>query len=1056
MPARYYKTRKTARGSAKTARGSAPSTPQEYGGTIGSAVAPQQGVYYSSTGEHLGPSGATGALPSGTTPSQMEGSVTPYGGVVNPATGQPSQTASKQAEREAALSKPTATQKLGEKPKSIGYQTVGGRTQTRVSATIVKPVVGLSEGFARRASEEGVSVSKPTTPFITQQGRTTRPTSILTYPKNEERPTQIVEAEKPVGVFVPSKKFFEKYTGVVKEEAAKSEAEYQKAKKEVSLEYLGFAPRKSVSPTTPRLEEPFFYETVKTTTELPEGGFLTTTTYKSPTVEKVTPLTKLQDWMASLQPKGIAASSKEMGGMIASVKPTQAEYEELAQQYGTRKVTRLWESKVLSPPIEKFFGVTDDQLAIAKVEREQGVEVWTKRKAEGEKWGLNPAIFENPLVNIEKAGDQLSLKGVSPEAVADYKERARGVFEGEEKLKVGFVKDFLAKPVTEVAPALLLGGMFSVGENAAFQILTDAKFAKPLFEALTTPTGHKVVSLAKGALVTTWVGSEALNVAMSEDPYRTAGGSIGSMGTTILGAYGGSKFMDLQAIRRSFWGSSIRRYEEVSGIKAITPESKLKAFETARIEGRLLTPEEKIKLGSEKSVEQIQKELREASDIVAEMRNKFLPENKPITVEELMKVESIKTRAKAKRVMKVLEQSEVIYGGGISGALYGVEKGEGVSTSDIDPYALNSKAFARTVKKGKVEGVFDPHPVSAMGETGTAQLEGFRTNVLKPSGKKVLQTGFMEQWSRKIEGGIRFFNALEEGAVGRGKDLPYVAKMKERYLFGEELPASMKPKLEKPSFKAVVVTPAKIGKLADTARWGTAKDAVKEGERLAEELKLNRAKMVSEEQARMRWAEQEKIRWDWKPPAEKGKGKGKPIEWKGAKETYPSAKGKGVTVISKPRVSVLSGKPSGKPYSYPSIPPSPSIVSGPSDSIVPSPSSGGGSSGGSGGGSSGKGSSYSYKSSRYSSGYGSSYSGGSSYSSYSSSVTMPPDVPSLSFGGGGGGKGWGKAKKLKKRYAPSLYGSTFAVVQKKSRKSLFSGFEVRGLTAKQASKIWKF
>ena len=1034
MPARYYKSR-------RSPRGSAPRAPQEYGGTIGSAVAPQQGVYYSSTGEHLGASGATGALPSGTTPSQMEGSVTPYGGVVNPATGQPSQTASKQAEREAALSKPTATQKLGEKPKSIGYQTIGGRTYTRLGSP--RPVVSLSEGFAKKVEEQKVSVQRPVTPFISQKGEWAKPTAILPYPKMEYKKGVKEEVFKvvPPKEIVSSEKFFEKYTGVVKEEAAK----FAKEKETASLAYLGLAPS---------VEKPFYYEETKTTTTTPEGVTLTTTNYQAPTVARGVNLwAKFNNWLYPEQ-KGIAA--KEYGGMIASVKPTQEEWGELAEQYGTRKTTRLWESKVLSPPIEKFFGVTDDQLAIAKVEREQGVEVWTKRKAEGEKWGLNSAIFENPLVNIEKAGEQLSLKGVSPEAVADYKERARGVFEGEEKLKVGFVKDFLAKPVTEVAPALLLGGMFSVGENAAFQILTDAKFAKPLFEALTTPTGHKVVSLAKGALVTTWVGSEALNVAMSEDPYRTAGGSIGSMGTTIVGAYGGSKLMDLQAIRRSFWGSPIRRYEEVSGIKAITPESKLKAFETARIEGRLLTPEEKIKLGSEKSVEQIQKELREASDIVAEMRNKFLPENKPITVEELMKVESIKTRAKAKRVMKVLEQSNIIYGGGVSGALYGVEKGEGVSTSDIDPYALNSKAFARTVKKGKVEGVFDPHPVSAMGETGTAQLEGFRTNVLKPSGKKVLQTGFMEQWSRKIEGGIRFFNALEEGAVGRGKDLPYVAKMKERYLFGEELPASMKPKVEKPSFKAVVVTPAKIGKLADTARWGTAKDAVKEGERLAEELKLNRAKMVSEEQARMRWAEQEKIRWDWKPPAEKGKGKGKPIEWKGAKETYPSAKGKGVTVISKPRVSVLSGKPSGKPYSVPSITPSPSIVSSPSDSIVPSPSSGGGSSGGSGGGSSGKGSSYSYKSSRYSSGYGSSYSGGSSYSSYSSSVTMPPDVPSLSFGGGGGGKGWGKAKKLKKRYAPSLYGSTFAVVQKKSRKSLFSGFEVRGLTAKQASKIWKF
>jgi hypothetical protein len=65
-------------------------------------------------------------------------------------------------------------------------------------------------------------------------------------------------------------------------------------------------------------------------------------------------------------------------------------------------------------------------------------------------------------------------------------------------------------------------------------------------------------------------------------------------------------------------------------------------------------------------------------------------------------------------------------------------------------------------------------------------------------------------------------------------------------------------------------------------------------------------------------------------------------------------------------------------------------------------------------------------------------------------------VPKIPLFGGGYGAGSDRHKRLKKRFAPSLYGSTFAVRQRGGRKGTFTGFEIRGLTAKQANKVWKF
>ena len=75
-----------------------------YGGGGGGHSHPsaQQGVYYQG-GQYVGPTGATGALPGGTTPSALPGSVGTGGGVQKP--GQTSPTQQYQPPSEAVFAK---------------------------------------------------------------------------------------------------------------------------------------------------------------------------------------------------------------------------------------------------------------------------------------------------------------------------------------------------------------------------------------------------------------------------------------------------------------------------------------------------------------------------------------------------------------------------------------------------------------------------------------------------------------------------------------------------------------------------------------------------------------------------------------------------------------------------------------------------------------------------------------------------------------------------------------------------------------------------------------
>lgn len=913
MGAKYYTGGRSSSGTGST------STPKSYGGSIVPVSTKQEGVYYTSTGEYKGSTGG------GVQPSRLSGSVTPYGGVVSPTTGQPTQTSSQLAQREAVLSKPTATQQLGVKPVTIGYQTVGGRTLTRVSATSVRPTVTLSEGFARRASEEGVSVSKPTTPFITQEGRTTRPTSILSYPT--------------------------------------------------------ITPKPEVKPTT---EKPFFYEIEKTETS-PEG--VTTTTYK---------------------PKMV----KEYGGMIASTKPTLKEWAELRKQYGTWKTAKLFESKVLSPKIKQFFETTPEQIKAEKIREETAPKSQLLKAYE--------YVFpskESTALNLVYGKPKM---GTKPPVFSDT--AGKTYTETMEQIYYGAVNEYLAKPITKVAPDVLLGAGFVGAETVALKGVTKIK---PLFEAITTPTGQYIYKGGKWVLVGGWLASEGAQVVASPNRAYTFGEKLFEVPIVLVGARGGTAIIESQPVRRGIWGSPIREVEELAGIKRITRESVEEAFRTNE------TPVSKEL--REKTVVQIRQELREASDVVRKLRGKYTPEVEKITP-TLLKERLGISMSKARRVVGLLEQySPVLKGSFTAGIqLAGVRGSAGEKVvRDIDVNLAEDEAFEQaTIKKG-VKNIFDIHKIEQLPESATAQLEPLREAEL-PSGKRIKVTGAVEQLSRKVEGSIRFFNVEPKGAT-RAKDFPDVLKMKvaiekgERKLFGFEKDVVVK----KPSFEPVVVTPSRIRSLADTARWGTAKTAIKEGERLGRELELKKGDIIEAEKARMRWAEQEKFGFDWKVPKEKGRTRSQiPTR----KPTLPS-----IIKISSGGVSKsfkYSGGSVSKPSSYqpssgsyqPSKPPSPS-VSQPSSK------------------------SYSFKSSSY--GMSSRYPSGSySYSyNYENIVTVPKN---LRFGGGGTGRGWGKSKKLGKRFAPSLYGSTFAVVQKKGRKGLFSGFEVRGLTEKQAAKVWKF
>jgi len=128
-----------------------------------------------------------------------------------------------------------------EKTTPSGYRTVQGRTQTIVEAERVTPVISMSPRFAGRVSREGISVSKPITPFITQQGRTTIPSSILTPPK-EKPPTPFApEEQKPAYEIGASPAFYGKYVAEQKTIEVESQREYVEAKKEEMLNFYAFA-----------------------------------------------------------------------------------------------------------------------------------------------------------------------------------------------------------------------------------------------------------------------------------------------------------------------------------------------------------------------------------------------------------------------------------------------------------------------------------------------------------------------------------------------------------------------------------------------------------------------------------------------------------------------------------------------------------------------------------------------------------------------------------------------------------------------------------------------
>jgi hypothetical protein len=628
------------------------------GGSSGSSPTAQQGVYYQG-GQYVGPTGATGNLPGGTTPSALPGSVPVGGGVQKPGTTTPTQTY--QPPSEAVFAKATATQTLGQPPTSIGYATIGGQTVSYAPSSY--------------------------SPFTAQP-----------------------------------------YSEKFQEKAAR-------------LPYSEKFQEKFFQPIQPQTQKAFFYKQGPTTIT-PEG--IAQTVFE--------PI---------VQPK-------EYGGMIAPVSPTISEWGELRQTYGTWATAKLFESKYITPKIQEFFGTT-----AAQREAEPGLEALKPKSQLMQAYDYFFGKQGSFALNLAYGKPKL---GTKPPA---FSATAGKTFS--ETMKQGYyggVNEFISKPITKVVPSILIGAGFGAGFTAVENVVLRGMVAsKPLLEAVTSPLGQLAYKGVQYGLVGTYVGAEALQVAKSPTPAYTGGGKLFEVPTVFagarLGVLGTRMVTESEFVRRSFWGSPERRVAEVAGIKKITSESMSKAFETSETPYR-------AELKS-MSAEQVKTELREASDVVWNLRGKYKPEVETITPTLIQERLGISAK-KARNAYELLET----YTPALKGSFVSGLQLEGVRGSrDIDPNLKDVAGFEKAAKRKGVSDIFDVHEMKEFAKANTAQLEPVRKAPLL-SGKELKITGPIEQLSRKVEGSIKFFNVEPKGA-SRAKDFPDVLQMRKSIEKGERI-----------------------------------------------------------------------------------------------------------------------------------------------------------------------------------------------------------------------------------------------------------------------------
>jgi len=437
---------------------------------------------------------------------------------------------------------------------------------------------------------------------------------------------------------------------------------------------------------------------------------------------------------ALIQPTGFQPKPKEFGGQIKEAFKPVSNVSQIKRAY--QKIVEFEATKI-TPKLERFFEITPEQLE-AEREREKTA----------------------PPSQFAQLFSKITGKPIK---------REKGAFERE--FEEGFVKlaKFESRPITKVAPFVALGGAFKTVE---FGLAAGAIKVKPVFEFITSPVGQKTLKFGKGALIGTVAVVEGVRVVKDPSEVGVALAELASFG---VGARGVGGVQELPIVRESRIGSPFRRIQEVAGIKSITETTKAEAIRTSE------TPVSKEV--REKGVVELQKELREASDIAQQIRGKFKPTIEKLTPEFL--VSNLRrpiSLPQAKRVVGLFEKfpsGSVFLKGSIVQPLQGIRKPSGVGDIDVAVRESVKSAFEiEALKVTKKTGVsFDIRTFEEGRQTATAQIEPLRETFLS-SGKKIKLTGIVEQQERKIEGAIRFLTGAEGGGT-RAKDVPEFSQIRE-------------------------------------------------------------------------------------------------------------------------------------------------------------------------------------------------------------------------------------------------------------------------------------
>lgn len=630
-----------------------------------------------------------------------------------------------------------------------------------------------------------------------------------------------------------------------------------------------------------------------------------------------------------------------------------------------------FEREKITPKLRTFFEITPEQL---KADKERAK---TQPKSE-------VSIVAGKIGDVTGRITGRELKPEVKSFFATAPEKGEQTYIG--------VAEFLSRPITKVAPTIILGAVLPIAEAGILKGVTKVPF---LFEAITTPQGQFVYQTGKVSLGLLYAKAQAVRIATSEQPFQTFGTVLGETASLSTGAKGGSAIVESGFVRRSFFGSPSRSIEERYLIKGITEEG-LKTARETRPKNIKVAPEiDKL------TATELQKELLAGSELVSKQRLKYKPEINPLTVEELFKVETIGTRSRAKKALQIFETEDITLKGSITTQLSG-----GRNAGDVDFATGNIKGVKAKLGKKGILKAFDIKPESALLETSTAQIEPLRTTTL-PSGKKIKLTGQIEQYSRKLEGSIRYATG-QEGGERRGKDIADVFSLGKKI---REETTGKKPLTARIlGISSEVEIQSKFGMRRSERRLVEKMESNVEKEfrrkPTTQKPTSPRTQRASKPSNFVSFGKNVKPSIISFPSSSKNKSSSNPLSYR---PSSPSSKpSRSPSPSSSPSVSIspsISPSPSYTPSSKPS---SKSRSPSPSSSISPSTSP-----------------SFSY----------------SATNTYRNTYAKPPP---LRFGGGGDYGSKGLNIKLKNRYAPSLYGSTFRIKAKRT-KGTFTGLEIRGI-----------